>query len=176
MADGDRAFNLSWHDWLNLKNLIEVSRVIASSALAREDSRGAHYREDHPETDDLASSSYIVVQRQGPGLETRRESVRFTRVAPGQTILADASAPSLPLNSKPRPAPTFEEDIVHPIRRSASALGLLAVAALPPPTRRRPAHIPTGRSRSSFRSARAAMPTLPRAAWPWRRNRRWGKA
>ena len=95
VADGDRAFNLSWHDWLNLKNLIEVSRVIARSALAREDSRGAHYREDHPETDDLASSSYIVVQRQGPGLETRREPVRFTRVAPGQTILADESAVAL---------------------------------------------------------------------------------
>jgi fumarate reductase flavoprotein subunit len=95
VADGDRAFNLSWHDWLNLKNLIEVSRVIASSALAREDSRGAHYREDHPETDDLASSSYIVVQRQGPGLETRREPVRFTRVVPGKTILADASAVAL---------------------------------------------------------------------------------
>ncbi len=36
VADVDRAFNLSWHDWLNLKNLIAVSRVIATlSAGAR---------------------------------------------------------------------------------------------------------------------------------------------
>ena len=26
LADGDRAFNLTWHDWLNLESLIEVSR------------------------------------------------------------------------------------------------------------------------------------------------------
>ncbi len=89
VADGDRAFNLSWHDWLNLKSLIAVSQVIATSALAREDSRGAHFREDHPETSDLASSSYIVVGQRASGLETRRERVRFTRVAPGQTVLAE---------------------------------------------------------------------------------------
>lgn len=87
VADGDRAFNLSWHDWLNLRSLIAVSRVIATSALAREDSRGAHFREDHPGTGDLASSSYIVVRQTGQMLSMRRESVRFTRVVPGQTIL-----------------------------------------------------------------------------------------
>jgi fumarate reductase flavoprotein subunit len=87
VADGDRAFNLSWHDWLNLKSLIAVSRVIAASALAREDSRGAHFREDHPETSDLARSSYIVVEERGAGLDIRREPVKFTRVAPGQTVI-----------------------------------------------------------------------------------------
>ena len=92
VADGDRAFNLSWHDWLNLKSLIAVSRVIATSALAREDSRGAHFREDHPQTGDLPSSTYIVVRQAGAGLEICREPVAFTRVAPGETILADAAA------------------------------------------------------------------------------------
>ncbi len=87
VADGDRAFNLSWHDWLNLKSLIAVSRVIATSALAREDSRGAHFREDHPQTGDLPGSSYIVVAQRGDGLAIRREPVQFSRVAPGQTIL-----------------------------------------------------------------------------------------
>ena len=92
VADGDRAFNLSWHDWLNLKSLIVVSRVIATSALAREDSRGAHFREDHPQTGDLPGSSYIVVTQRGDELAIRREPVRFTRVAPGQTILTEQSA------------------------------------------------------------------------------------
>jgi fumarate reductase flavoprotein subunit len=87
VQDGDRGFNLSWHDWLNLSNLIEVSRVIATSALAREDSRGAHFREDHPETGDLPSSTYIVVTQRDGELAINREPVRFTRVAPGQTIL-----------------------------------------------------------------------------------------
>lgn len=89
VADGDRAFNLSWHDWLNLKSLIAVSRVIATSALAREDSRGAHFREDHPQAGDLAGSSYIVVTQAGDDLSMRREPVHFTRVIPGQTILED---------------------------------------------------------------------------------------
>jgi succinate dehydrogenase/fumarate reductase flavoprotein subunit len=48
-----------------------VSRVIAASALEREDSRGAHYREDHPRTSDLATSSYILVQQQRAALVIR---------------------------------------------------------------------------------------------------------
>jgi fumarate reductase flavoprotein subunit len=87
VVDDDRAFNLSWHDWINLKSLIAVGRVIATSALAREDSRGAHFREDHPLTGDLAGSSYIVVTQAGQDLSMRREPVHFTRVIPGQTIL-----------------------------------------------------------------------------------------
>jgi fumarate reductase flavoprotein subunit len=87
VADGDRAFNLSWHDWLNLRSLISVSRVIATAALAREDSRGAHFREDHPETGDLDSSSYIVIRQDGAQLSMSREPVHFSRVAPGQSTI-----------------------------------------------------------------------------------------
>ena len=89
VRDGDRGFNLTWHDWLNLRSLIAVSRVIATSALAREDSRGAHFREDHPDTGDLPGSTYIVVTQRAGALEIDRAAVHFTRVAPGQTILAD---------------------------------------------------------------------------------------
>ena len=42
--DSELAFNLAWHDWLNLKNLMQMSNVIAQAALARENSRGAHHR------------------------------------------------------------------------------------------------------------------------------------
>ena len=91
VADSDRAFNLTWHDWLNLKSLIAVSRVVTEAALAREDSRGAHYREDFPQTDDLASSTYIVVCQGPEGLQLSREPVRFTRVAPGESILPSAA-------------------------------------------------------------------------------------
>ena len=91
VADGDRAFNLSWHDWINLRNLVAISRVIATAALAREDSRGAHFREDHPATGDLPSSTYTVVTLAAVtgAPQVHREPVRFTRVAPGQTILVD---------------------------------------------------------------------------------------
>ena len=40
VADGDRAFNLTWHDWLNLRSLVEISKVITLAALqAREQPR-----------------------------------------------------------------------------------------------------------------------------------------
>ncbi len=90
VADTDRAFHMGWHDWLNLKSLVDVSRVIALSALAREDSRGAHFREDFPHTGDLESSHYIVVRQDGTDLRMTREPVQFTRVAPGQSLLVDA--------------------------------------------------------------------------------------
>jgi fumarate reductase flavoprotein subunit len=92
VVDGDRAFNLSWHDWLNLKNQIAVSRVIATSALAREDSRGAHFREDHPNAGDLHTSSFIVVTQAGGELVIQREPVLFNRVTPGESILEEALA------------------------------------------------------------------------------------
>jgi fumarate reductase flavoprotein subunit len=86
----ERAFHMGWHDWLNLKSLIDVSRVIALSALAREDSRGAHFREDFPQAGPMEDSHYIVVHQEGEALRMTRQAVRFTRVHPGQTLLADA--------------------------------------------------------------------------------------
>jgi fumarate reductase flavoprotein subunit len=88
VSDGDRGFNLSWHDWLNLRSLIAVSRVITTSALERQDSRGAHFREDHPQTGDLAGSTYIVIRQDGPQLSVSREPVHFSRVTPGQSTIA----------------------------------------------------------------------------------------
>jgi fumarate reductase flavoprotein subunit len=93
VADGQRVFNLTWHDWINLKSLIAVSRVIATAALAREDSRGAHFREDFPETGPLEGSSYSVARLSGQRVELSHRPVAFTRVAPGQTLLEPAVAP-----------------------------------------------------------------------------------
>jgi fumarate reductase flavoprotein subunit len=82
IAAADRAFNLAWHDWLNLRNLIAVSRVIAQAALAREESRGAHFREDFPSIGPLNESSYIVMQFRDGALGIERRPVRFTRATP----------------------------------------------------------------------------------------------
>ena len=92
VADDDRVYNVTWHDWLNLKNLISVSKVIAIAALAREDSRGAHFREDFPETGELSSSTYSVVHQRGGEIELLREPVNFTRVVPGQSLIREPAA------------------------------------------------------------------------------------
>jgi fumarate reductase flavoprotein subunit len=88
-AARDRAFNLTWHDWLNLSNLVAVSRAIVRAAVAREDSRGAHFRADFPETGPLEQSAFIRVRQRDGALGVESVPVRFTRVRPGETLLAD---------------------------------------------------------------------------------------
>jgi fumarate reductase flavoprotein subunit len=90
LADQNRAFNLSWHDWMNLKNLVEVSRVIARAAAAREDSRGAHFREDFPQAGPLEASTYTSAGIVHGRVEIAMHPVAFTRVRPGQSLLAAA--------------------------------------------------------------------------------------
>jgi fumarate reductase flavoprotein subunit len=91
LADDQRAFNLSWHDWMNLKSLVQVSRVIAEAAIARKDSRGAHFRSDFPEAGPLESSAFTSVTLEGARLGVAMKPVRFTRVKPGQTLLKNAA-------------------------------------------------------------------------------------
>ena len=92
-VDGrDLRFNLSWHDWMNLRNLILVSRAITESALMRENSRGAHYREDFPEAGALETSEYMCVRLDDNTFATRRERVQFTRVRPGESLIEEESS------------------------------------------------------------------------------------
>jgi fumarate reductase flavoprotein subunit len=87
VADSDLAFNLTWHDWLNLKSLLLVSKAIRSAAEARKDSRGAHFRADFPQADDLAASHYTCVRLAKDGFSIETRPVAFTRVKPGETLL-----------------------------------------------------------------------------------------
>jgi len=89
LADANRVFNLSWHDWLNLQNLLEVSVVIASAALARENSRGAHFREDYTDAGKLQESYFTVVKQRANEISVNREPVIFSIVKPGESLLED---------------------------------------------------------------------------------------
>ncbi|HHI81667.1 MAG TPA: FAD-binding protein, partial [Rhizobiales bacterium] len=89
-----RQFNLTWHDWLNLDSLIVTSRVIVTAALAREDSRGAHFRDDFPETGNLDETCYTCIRQAGDGLAVDMAPVDFSIVKPGQSLIeGEAGAP-----------------------------------------------------------------------------------
>ena len=87
LADNNRVFNLSWHDWLNLNSLIEVSEMIAAAALSRENSRGAHYREDYPQVGSLEESYFTVAQSNQQRLSVERQPVVFSIVKPGESLI-----------------------------------------------------------------------------------------
>ena len=87
VPDGDRRYNVTWHDWLNLQSLVDMSRVITVSALARENSRGAHFREDFPEAGDLHSSRYTRVSADGDDLRLEMVPVKFDIVRPGTSLI-----------------------------------------------------------------------------------------
>ena len=84
----DLRYNLTWHDALNLASLLCVSRAICAAAAAREESRGAHFREDFPGTGDLAASAFSRVTMDGDAFRIDWQPVKFTRVQPGQSLLA----------------------------------------------------------------------------------------
>jgi fumarate reductase flavoprotein subunit len=92
LADDGRVFNLTWHDWLNLRSLTEISRVIALAAMKRENSRGAHFRSDFPEPGELASSWFTVARQTAGAIEITELPVAFTHVKPGETLLQDKAA------------------------------------------------------------------------------------
>lgn len=92
---GNLAFNLTWHDWLNLRSLCDVSQLIGKAALARENSRGAHFREDFPDAGAMEDSYFTVARKSGEDVEVDREDVRFTIVKPGETILPEGEPDTL---------------------------------------------------------------------------------
>jgi succinate dehydrogenase / fumarate reductase flavoprotein subunit len=51
VVEGHRQYNPGWHLALDLRNMLIVSESIAKAALAREESRGGHTRNDFPKTD-----------------------------------------------------------------------------------------------------------------------------
>ncbi len=91
VSGGDgRAYNLTWHDGLNLASLIEVAQVIVRAARGREDSRGAHHRDDFPATGALATSAFTRIVRAADGARgLDHVPVRFTRVAPGASLIPE---------------------------------------------------------------------------------------
>ena len=84
-------FNPTWHDWLNCYNLIEVSLVIARAALSRENSRGAHCREDFPESGSMEESYFTVARNRSGNLSVTHEPVNFSIIKPGESLIDDYS-------------------------------------------------------------------------------------
>jgi succinate dehydrogenase / fumarate reductase flavoprotein subunit len=60
---GNREYNPGWHTGLDLANLLTVSEAITRAAIERRESRGGHFREDHPEKDPAGATFNIVIRK-----------------------------------------------------------------------------------------------------------------
>jgi succinate dehydrogenase / fumarate reductase flavoprotein subunit len=48
-VEGHREYHSGWHTSIDVRNLLVVSEAITLSAIERKESRGGHFREDHPD-------------------------------------------------------------------------------------------------------------------------------
>jgi succinate dehydrogenase / fumarate reductase flavoprotein subunit len=79
-AGGRGAFDMQRIEWLDLRNMLIVARSVAQAALARTESRGAHQREDHPDTRAEWQINQVVRWRSG------ELSLARVQIAPAEAL------------------------------------------------------------------------------------------
>jgi succinate dehydrogenase / fumarate reductase flavoprotein subunit len=82
LANKGGIHNYELREALELGNMLQVSEAILRSALAREESRGAHFRTDHPNRDDDGWLKHTLVSKLPEGLNLSYKPVTITRFQP----------------------------------------------------------------------------------------------
>ena len=82
-APGSSQFNPGWHEALALRNLLISAESVSKSALIREESRGAHTREDFP-SEREEWIKYNIVNRKGK--DGNMETIKILRTNPDKEL------------------------------------------------------------------------------------------
>jgi succinate dehydrogenase/fumarate reductase flavoprotein subunit len=77
-----RPYNKEWLDALELENILALLEFAAASALMRTESRGVHFRVDHPDTDNDNWLEESVVSKTDAGFQVKTRPVRTTSLTP----------------------------------------------------------------------------------------------
>lgn len=97
MKDGDlpqvgvrgkeRIFNREWMQVLELENMLLTMEMVCRASLTRKESRGALYRRDYPDTDNINWLKNQIVSQKDGRMEIRSEPVVVTKIEPPRKIL-----------------------------------------------------------------------------------------
>jgi succinate dehydrogenase / fumarate reductase, flavoprotein subunit len=82
LDDKDRLWNTEIVEALELNSLIVVAQTILTSALNRQESRGAHFREDYPQRDDEQFLKHTLAYYSPAGIELVTMPVAITMFEP----------------------------------------------------------------------------------------------
>src|SRR3989441_5846936 len=82
VQDKGRVFNTDLVQAFELQSLLDVAETIVTSALARTESRGAHYRSDFPVRDNQHWLTHSLIRRTPEGTALTYEPVTVTRFPP----------------------------------------------------------------------------------------------
>jgi fumarate reductase (CoM/CoB) subunit A len=79
-----RTVNREWMEAIELENMLDVGDAMATAALARTETRGAHYRQDYPERNDVEWRANLYVRRSDG--RPRVEKRPVVTVVPGAAL------------------------------------------------------------------------------------------
>ena len=82
VRDKSRTFNMDLVETIETGYLLDVAEAVVAGALAREESRGGHFREDFPQRDDVNWLKHTLAYRTSGGIEMRYKPVVITRFEP----------------------------------------------------------------------------------------------
>ena len=66
-VEDNRHFNAAWHENFDMRNMMVCAEAMCRAALLRKESRGAHARDDFPDTDKEHFAKVSIVSRRVPG-------------------------------------------------------------------------------------------------------------
>jgi len=82
LQDKGSCFNRDLLDALELGHMLDLAEVIAMGALHREESRGAHCREDFPDRNDVKFLAHTLVRHTDDVPQIFEKAVTITRFQP----------------------------------------------------------------------------------------------
>ena len=82
VEDRGRKYNTELLEVIELGGMIEISEALVAGALARQESRGAHSREDFPKRDDPGWQKHTLAYQTPKGIELKFKPVTITKFEP----------------------------------------------------------------------------------------------